>query len=167
MEKEFPHRKPTRLQGYNYSTPGAYFITICTKDKKKILSSITVGADAHIGPENRLSRCGIICEEYIRRINGNYENISVDKYVIMPNHIHMILLVSGTMWASSPTVGIEGVVSTFKTLVSKEIGYSIWQRSYHDHIIRGEEDYREIWKYIDTNVLRWRLDRFYEDDGAC
>ena len=79
----------------------------------------------------------------------------------------MILLVNGTMWSSSPTVGIEGAVRTVKTLVSKEIGYSIWQRSYHDHIIRGEEDYREIWKYIDTNVLRWRLDRFYEDDGAC
>ena len=67
------------------------------------------------------------------------------------------------MRASSPTKNIETIIRSFKTLVTKEIGYSIWQRSYHDHIIRGEKDYQKIWEYIDTNVIRWEKDFLYND----
>ena len=157
---ELSIRKPTRLKGYDYSSPGAYFITICTKDRKELLGKI-VGDDALIVPKNILSEIGKVCDKYINNINSAYENISVDKYVIMPNHIHLLVVINGTMRASSPTSGIETVVRTLTTTVTKEIGYSVWQRSYHDHIIRSEEDHKKIWEYIDTNVLKWKEDCFY------
>ncbi len=96
----------------------------------------------------------MVCDKYINNINTIYENISVDKYVIMPNHIHLIISLCGTMRASSPAKNIENIIRSFKTMVTKEIGKSIWQRSYNGHIIRGEKDYQKIWEYIDTNVLR-------------
>lgn len=65
------------------------------------------------------------------------------------------------MWASSPTQSISGIVKSFKTLVTKEIGKPIFQRSFYDHIIRGEEDFKEIWEYIDGNPQKWPEDRFY------
>jgi len=138
-----PIRKPTRLKGYNYSTPGSYFITICTKDRKQLLSKI-VGDDAHIVPKNQLLNYGLICDKYINNINTKYENVSVDKFVIMPNHIHLIISLYGTMRASSPTEKIENLIRSFKIMVTKEIGNSIFQRSYHDHIIRDKNDYQKI-----------------------
>ncbi len=158
---ELPKRKPTRLKGYDYSTPGMYFLTICVKDRKELLSKIIVGDDEGIVPKIQLSNYGMICERYINNINIKYENVTVDKYVIMPNHIHLIIFLHGTMRASSPTKNIENIIRSFKIMVTKEIGKSIWQRSYHDHIIRGEKDYQKIWEYIDTNVLRWENDCFY------
>ncbi len=155
-----PKRKNVRLCGYDYSVEGAYFITICVKDKKQILSKI-VGDDAHIVPQNHLSIYGLICDKYIKNINAVYENVSVDKYVIMPNHVHMIISLHGTMRASSPTKTISDVVRSFKTLVTKEVGKSFWQRSFYDHIIRGDADYRGVWEYIDTNVARWEKDALY------
>ena len=159
---KLPKRKPTRLKGYDYSTPGAYFITICVKDRKQLLSKI-VEDDAFIVSQNNLSEIGLICDRYINNINIKYENVTVDKYVIMPNHIHLIIFLHGTMRASSPTKNIETIIRSFKTMVTKEIGNSIWQRSYNDHIIRGEKDYRKIWEYIDTNPIKWELDCFYND----
>ena len=157
---ELPKRKSTRLKGHDYSTPGAYFITICTKDRKQILSRI-VGDDAYIVPQNRLSNYGFVCEKDIKNINDKYDDVVVDKYVIMPNHIHLIVFLNGTMRASSPTKNIQNIICSFKTLVTKEIGIKIWQRSYHDHIIRSKEDYKHIWEYIDANVMRWKDDCFY------
>ena len=160
---ELPKRKPTRLKGYDYSAPGAYFITICVKGRKQLLSKIIVGDDAYIVPKNSLSEIGLICDKYINNIDNKYENVIVDKYVIMPNHIHLIIFLYGTMRASSPTKNIETIIRSFKTMVTKEIGYSVWQRSYHDHIIRDEKDYQKIWEYIETNPIKWELDCFYNN----
>ncbi len=93
---DLPKRKPTRLKGYDYSMPGAYFITICVKARKELLSEIIVGDDAHIVPTNKLSYYGSVCDKYINNINIRYENVAVDKYVIMPNHIHLIIFLHGT-----------------------------------------------------------------------
>ena len=160
---DLPKRKPTRLKNYDYSATGAYFITICTSGRKELLSQIIVGDDAHIVPQNNLTGYGLICEKYINNINIKYENVIVDKYVIMPNHIHLIVFLHGTMWASSPTRSIEQIIRSFKTMVTKEIGKSIWQRSYHDRIIRGEKEHQKIWQYIDTNVIKWETDCFYKN----
>ena len=70
------------------------------------------------------------------------------------------------MPTSSPTKNIESIIRSFKIIVTKEIKHSIWQRSYHDHIIRGEKDYQKIWEYIDTNVIRWEKDCFYNDERS-
>ena len=146
------NRKRLRLAEYDYSQAGAYFVTICTKDNIPLLSQIEiVGDDAHIVPTGY----GQIAETYLKTIPG------IDKYVIMPNHIHMIIQIKGPMWASAPTQSISCRIRSFKTLVTKTVGKSLFQRSFYDHVIRGEEDYREIWNYIDQNPAKWQEDRFY------
>lgn len=83
-------RKPTRLEGHDYSTPGAYFITICTKDRKHLLGKI-VGCGDFDAPQMILSDYGNILDKYINLMNKKYSHIKIDKYVIMPNHFHLIL----------------------------------------------------------------------------
>lgn len=158
---ELPKRKRIRMVGYDYSTPARYFVTICTHNKEKMLSKIDVGDDAFIVPMTELTNYGKICDKYLNNINKKYENIEVEKYVIMPNHIHMIVIINGTMKASSPTIGLESVVRSFKGMVTKETGKSIWQRSYYDHVIRNENDYKNIWNYIESNPGKWADDCYY------
>ena len=157
-------RKSLRLKNYDYSLPGSYFITICTRNRIPLLSEI-VGGGALDAPSVRLTDAGIITQKHIERISDLYTDIAVDKYVIMPNHIHMILTIleeTGTSRAPSPTNSIVAkTVSTMKRFIGKELGYSVFQRSFYDHIIRNEQDYLEIWNYIDTNPIRWQEDRFY------
>ncbi len=156
---EFPKRKKIRLKGFDYSSCGAYFVTICTKDRSEILSNI-VGYYAYIVPNTVLSEIGMVVQKYINGIVG------IDKYVIMPNHIHLIIFIygyeDGTMRASPPTTqSISQLIKSFKTLVTKQIGYSIWQRSFHDHVIRNEIEYLKIWQYIDTNPQKWEEDCYH------
>ena len=142
-------RKNNRLEDYDYGQSGAYFITICTRNRKKILSNI-VGDDAHIVPK----AYGSVVEKYIRNVK------EIEKYVIMPDHIHMIIrLGNGTMRASSPTKNIPSIVRSIKILTTKEIGKPIFQRSYYDHIIRNQDDYNEIWEYIENNPKSWRINK--------
>ena len=152
---ELPKRKPNRLCEYDYSQNGAYFVTFCTQNRCRILSSI-VGDDAHIVPKPY----GIVAEKYIRNVP------EIEKYVIMPDHIHMIIrLDNGSMWASTPTDRkpqhnrISNIVRSIKTLVTKEIGKSIFQRSYYDHVIRNQQDYNEIWEYIENNPRKWTIEK--------
>ncbi len=169
----FPNRKPTRLKGYNYSTPGAYFITICTHNRKCVFSEI-VGA-IHESPENKLTHYGEIAEAIIKILPDRF-NISIPAYVIMPNHIHMII-----EFGNNPEFERairESPLQYHRSVIDKIVGYlkmnaskkmhnsysgQIWQRSYHDHIIRNEKDYLNIWEYIDTNVIRWENDCFYNE----
>ena len=157
---ELPKRKSIRLSDYDYSTPGAYFVTICTKDRKCILSNLTVGADALGGPRLQLTDTGKIVEQYILSTH-RMTSFRVEKYVVMPNHIHLILWIeSGPPGASAPTV--SDAVGALKRLVNRRIGHDIWQRSFHEHVIRNEQDYREIWEYIDQNPVKWVEDRYHE-----
>ena len=103
---DMPYRKQMRLKGYDYSQAGYFFVTICTLHRRKTLGSI-VGGDVSIAPSVLLSEIGTITEKYINNIDTKHENALVDKYVIMPNHIHMIIaLKKGAMWASPPTDGV-------------------------------------------------------------
>ena len=165
---ELPKRKPNRIPRFDYSTPGAYFIPICTHDKLPLLCTI-VGGGALDAPDVRLSRSGEIVQKYI--LSGNcIPGVIVEKYVIMPNHIHLILLVeagasAGTSRAPSPTNAVvPHFVSTLKRFCHRDIGKKIFQRSYHDHVIRNEASYLKIWQYIDTNPIRWTADCFFVSD---
>ena len=140
-----PKRKPLRLKGYDYSSNGAYFLTICTTNRRSILSEIV--ADDQGGAEVKLTDYGMVAESFIKSIPG------IDKYVIMPNHIHMIIIQSNGK-------GIENEVRSFKTLVTKRIGEKIWQNSYYDHVIRDSEDYLIKAKYIEDNPARWHEDEY-------
>ena len=165
---KLPRRKAMRLKNYDYNTQGAYFITICTQNRKEILSDIVVGTGVLDCPKTVLSNYGKIADSNINEMSNFYDNLSVDKYVIMPNHIHLLISVknfehgqSGTPVPTNANSVVSRFVSTFKRLCNKEYKKNIWQPRFHDHIIRGEEDYKEIWEYIDTNPQKWRDDEFY------
>ena len=136
---ELLKRKQTRLENYDYGQDGAYFITICTQNRKRILSNIIVGTGVLDCPKIELLNLGRIADRYINQLNDFYDNISVDKYVIMPDHIHFILSVkngqSGTPVPTDITTKIDNknsavakFVSTFKRFCNKEIGKNIWQQ---------------------------------------
>ena len=156
-EIPFPKRKPIRIENYDYSTPGAYFITICTANREHIFWS-PVGADI-IRPENvPQSSAGKLAEQGILQMANHYENVSVDKYCVMPDHIHLILRIEpdiGGRMVSAPTVST--VVGSMKRWISKQIGRPIWQKSFYEHVIRNRQDYNEIWKYIENNPLKYLL----------
>ena len=162
---DLPKRKTTRLCGFDYSTHGAYFVTICTMKKAKLLSKI-VGGGAFDTPKVCLSKIGKIVEKYILSTN-NIPNVTVDKYVVMPNHIHIILFVNnedGTSRAPSPTNSIiPHAIATLKRFVNREVRGNIFQRSYYDHVIRDYRDYTRVWEYIDQNPARWQEDKYYTE----
>jgi len=166
MNKNLPIRKATRLKEYDYSQNGAYFITVCTHNKEKILCDI-VGDGVYDIPKSLLTTYGNIIDKYIIKMNNDLKDVTVDKYVIMPNHIHLILKVhnnAGCRQAPSPTnATIPKFMSLFKRYCNREIGYNIFQRSFHDHIIRDYTDYLKIWQYIDTNPAKWQEDCFYTE----
>ena len=166
MNEKLPKRKDLRLKEYDYNGVGLYFLTICTDKRRKILSNI-VGGDVLDAPRVELTAYGKIVDKYINQLNDFYENVFVEQFVIMPNHIHLILFVreDGSSRTSTPTVKQHSVVpafvSTFKRFCNKEIGENIWQRYYYDHIIRDKRDYEEISKYIYENPLKWEFDELY------
>ena len=142
---EFYTRKRLRLENYDYGTNGFYFITICTKDKKNIFGSINFDKEAKV----LLSNKGLVVKKYI-------ENIPEMKiYIIMPNHIHMILELENS------NKNISKIVSSLKILTSKELGKSIWHRSFHDRVIRNERELELIWDYVKHNPERWRDDTYF------
>ncbi len=166
--KVLPKRKATRLKGYDYSAPGAYFVTICVKDREELLSKIIVGTGVLDCPQNILTLYGTIANKHLINMSNFYENIKIDKFVVMPNHIHMLIQISESNTQNGPSRTpvptnslIAQFVSTFKRFCNKEYGKNIWQARSNDHIIRDEKDYQKIWEYIDTNVLRWEKDCFY------
>ena len=172
MNKEWPVRKHNRLIQYDYSQNGAYFITICTENRKCILSSI-VGGGVLDAPSTRLTGYGLTVDRQIRDMNHQYPDVQAEKYVIMPNHIHLLIRISkdwkfvqsGPSGTPAPTNAvIPAYVSTLKRLCNRKFGKNIWQRSYHDHIIRTDSDYQMIWEYIDTNPARWETDCFYTEE---
>jgi REP element-mobilizing transposase RayT len=159
--EDVPYRKQMRLPGYDYSQKDCYYITICTQNRRNILCEV-VGGDALIAPSVHLSEYGKIVDKYVKNIDIKYKNVQLSKYVVMPNHIHMIiLLTNGAMRASPPTISIPDIIRSLKKMISKETGVSLFQESYYDHIIRDEADYLVKWNYIDTNPVRWKDDEYY------
>ena len=167
MEKQLPKRKSPRLKSFDYSTTGAYFITICTQNRKNILSTI-VGEGS---PLPKLSHYGEIVDLWIQKLPEKYHEISVDCYVIMPNHIHLLLSVMKDDGRGNPSPTVDTAMGWLKYQITKEInklrgtpGEKLLQRSFFDHIIRNQDDYYEIYKYIYENPMRWKLDRFYAEE---
>ena len=160
---EHTERKAIRLQEYDYSTPGAYFITICTKDRKGILSKIgIVGEGLCALPQPILTDIGKMVDQSIQYLNTHIPSFSVDKYVIMPNHIHLLVQIRGdSVLGGHRGPPLHKIIGQFKSYTTHRYGMELWQRSYYDHIIRGEEDYRDVWQYIDGNPARWREDDLY------
>ena len=147
---ELPKRKINRLADYDYNQNGAYFITICTQDRKPILSQIV--GDGSPVPKT----AGLIAEKTIMQITEKYPSVSVEKHVIMPDHIHILLRIDNGTGNPSPTLG--NIIGWYKYQVTKEVnrqnytaGEKLFQRSYYDHVIRNQQDYNAVWEYIEQN----------------
>ncbi|MBO5756525.1 MAG: hypothetical protein J6S28_02395 [Clostridia bacterium] len=218
--EEWKKRKTPRLQCFDYSSVGVYFLTLCTQNRQCILSrvvgtgvpdclsnpldsvvgtgvsdcpgepqNIIVGTGVPDCPQIQLTQYGEIAEKYIKQIDAFYEHLSVESYVIMPNHVHLLLFVKDNGQSRTPVpTRIEGMVdcgqsrtpvptnvtransvvsqfvSTFKRFCNKEYGQNIWQSRYYDHIIRNRNDYEEHMRYIYENPMRWYYDELYAEE---
>ena len=137
------------MKDYDYSQNGVYLITICTQNKEKIFGDIDFSEHAKIN----LNETGKILENYIDQVE------EVDNYIIMPNHIHLIL----NLFNDDKNRSIQSIVSSIKRNLTREIGYSAFQKSFHDHVIKNEKEYENIWNYVENNAERWREDCFYRE----
>ena len=165
-------RKKIRLDGYDYSQNGAYFITICSHNHAHLFGEITDGF-VHLN-EN-----GDIVSQHIAEIKDHISGAEVTKYVVMPNHVHIILMVNtsavGTRYIVSETRTpcmaslqekskqiVPKAIQQFKASVTRKTKTpDLWQTRYYDHVIRSEKEYQEIWQYTDENPLKWEQDCFF------
>ena len=172
---EFKKRKEIRLKNFDYSSPGAYFITICTENRKNLFWDGTldpqtftwnfVGANC-VRPQNLpLSSIGKIVLEELNRWDKTYDAVSLCSYVIMPNHLHVMVFIYADEYGRAqvaPT--IERMVKQFKGSITKKVGFSIWQKSFMEHVIRNQKDYETRSNYIYKNPIRWYYDELYVED---
>lgn len=179
----YPQRKSIRLQGYDYSQEGLYFVTLCTQGMVCLFGEI-------MKREMHLNEVGEIAEECWNNIPNHFPHIEIFDYIIMPNHIHGILGISvGANKNSpeeipfhSPSKTIGSVIRGFKNGVTKQLKEcgllqellaniysplqktmrnSIWQRNYYEHIIRNQEACNSIADYINHNPAKWKNDEYY------
>lgn len=172
---DYPQRKLQRLKNYNYSQNNAYFVTICTHNRMHLFGRID-------DEKLILINAGKLIYDKFSEISVFYPDIIVDKFIVMPNHLHVILLIQinkmtlrqgGTAQGPFPTMILSEYIRRFKTLSTKlyidgvkngeypPFDKKIWQKSFHDHIIRNEEEYQKIWNYIDANPLKWQEDKYF------
>ena len=163
MKVELPIRKHPRLENYDYSQKGVYFITFCVKDKQNLLGDVGIWDAPLRVPVVELSEYGEFISKQVQKINTVYPHVIVDKYIIMPNHVHILInVIDGTRRGAYPTKAtIPQIVQSIKSMTTKQFGTSIWQRSYHDHIIRNHDEYLRIWKYTDENPALWSDDIYF------
>ena len=160
---EYPKRKIIRLQGYDYSHAGYYFITICTQNRIHYFGDI-IGTTLCGRPNNP----HIMIESWLLELENKFADITLGPYVIMPNHIHVILQKDTTGDNTGAT--LRDVIGWFKTMTTNEyirnvrrglynpFHKKLWQRNYHEHIIKDENDYIRITEYIRDNPALWACD---------
>ena len=163
-----PIRHSIRLRGFDYSSNNLYFVTVCTKYKENIF----VGADYHPPASIQLNEIGNMAKQYWEEIPNHYPHVSLDEFVIMPNHIHGIITIGhNTRADDNPplhvvTGTIGAIVRGYKIGVTKWCRqntniYDVWQRNYYEHIIRDEVDLNRIRKYIHNNPSNWTKDKLF------
>ena len=181
---EIPQRKLNRLSEYDYGQEGAYFVTLCTQNRSRLfqMELPTVGNDLCVVPYNGL--CAVadgvgggngtthrscptagnaIIHKWVQETENKFPNIAIDKYVIMPDHLHLIV----TIKERHADRSLPDVMRFFKTMTTNEyirgvkdgtltpFDGKLWQKSYYDHVIRNQQDYNEIWQYIENNPVKW------------
>ncbi len=165
------HRRSIRARGYDYSKPGAYFVTICVNQHECLFGEV-------IGEAVQLNECGKIVWDEWTKTPTLRPDIDLDVFVVMPNHLHGILIITdrrrGVLQYAptfrSPSQTIGALVRGFKSAVTKRInemrntpGVAIWQRNYYDHIVRNDDDLLRCRQYILDNPLKWELDENHPD----
>jgi len=160
-------RKNIRLANWDYSSHGVYHVTICTHDKACLFGRIETPSEAQkrmdcsLTPKMSLSELGRICESVIAQTEADYADITLLTHVVMPNHIH--LLVSIKAQAATKLGSFVRTVKARTTTQARKLcpNIAVWQRGYHDHIIRGEHDFEATWEYIENNPAKWADDTYY------
>ncbi|MEG2097947.1 MAG: transposase [Pseudoflavonifractor sp.] len=151
-------RKEHHLAGYDYATPGYYFVTICSQVRgKDIFSSVlSVGTADPGGPRLRLTPLGKIIDDLICGIDSAYRDVHVDQYVIMPDHVHLLIQLGtgdGPPGSAAPTA-LPRVINALKGFATRKQGASFWQDDYYDHVLRNDFDLAETRDYILQNPLK-------------
>ena len=155
MSVEISRRRPNRLPDYDYAQTGVYFLTVCTRNRECILSTISVGAVIGRPPSVELTEIGKHAEIALVDIPNHYKGVFLDHYVIMPNHIHLLLRFENENGRPMTAPTVQQIINQFKGIVTKRVGLAVWQKGFYDHIVRDEYDYRIRWQYIDENPMRW------------
>ena len=150
------HRQSTRLNGYDYSRAGAYFITICTHDREHLFGEIVNGT-------MELNKLGNVAQSHWQQPLQHHSNIIMDESIVMPNHLHGIIILESS---TGSTKSISEIIRGFKTFSAKAInkkrglrGVPVWQRNYYDRIIRNELELDRVRQYIINNPQNWDADK--------
>lgn len=167
------HRRSIRLQGYDYSRPGAYFVTICVQNRECLFGEIVNG-------QMRLNGIGKIASDSWELLGEQYDHVSLDEWVIMPNHMHGIIIITDgnadpplcrggsrtapTVFPSRKPIG--RLIGAFKTVSTKRVnesrktpGAQLWQRNYYEYVVRNNDELNNIRQYIMDNPIKWDTDR--------
>ena len=160
----YPQRKLHRLRSWDYSRPGYYFLTICTKDKQCVLSHFYETPD---GAAVRLTRIGEIVEKYWIQMGDIAPHIKTDYFCVMPNHLHGIVIIEDH--PKSQSRSIPDLIRGYKSAVTREVNRMVppeqknqlWQTSYFDEIIRNDSMLRSARQYIEDNPRKWAEDELY------
>jgi REP element-mobilizing transposase RayT len=146
---ELPKRVQLRLPWFDYSSTGAYFVTVCTRNHQCSLGQIVDGAV-------RLSAIGEMVLSCWNAIPDHFPHVTLDAFVVMPNHVHGVLLFADQRAGHARP--LQTVVGSFKAAVSRWAGKTVWQRNYWERVIRNDDELNAIRAYIDDNPLRWPAD---------
>lgn len=161
----YPKRKPTRLKEYDYSRPNAYYITICTYQRKPILGTIIPGNETS-PVVCVLSDYGRIAEWELKDLERRFQQMTLERYVIMPNHIHVLFSLQESDGANARK-DISAIFGAFKSLTTRKcrqiglVQQHLFQGSFYDEVIRNEAHYQNCWRYIEENPTKWALDEYY------
>jgi len=175
------HRRSIRLKGYDYSQPGAYFVTICVDRRECLFGDVVDG-------QMRLNQYGVIVAETYQWVCQRYPYLRSDEWVVMPNHFHAVMVITDQprrgVSRNAPTMGnapiinikrkpLGRLIGAFKTVSTKKInilrdapGTKLWQRNYYEHIIRNQDAMDKIRRYIVNNPLSWSIDQLHPDNPS-
>ena len=165
---EIPIRRSPRLQAYDYSQPGAYFVTLVTHERVSLLGGVVDG-------EVKLSHNGNAVNDAWLWLPSQFPHVELDEFVVMPNHLHGVVWLAGPLSGTGvsrnaptkpgPRKPLGQVIGAFKTVSTKQVnaalgtpGRPLWQRDFYDHVVRNEQDLHRIREYIRNNPLQWELD---------
>jgi len=163
IKDHFPSRRSIRLEGYDYRREGWYFVTICVDGRRHLLGRV-------VGEEVKLNRFGLAVENAFSWLRSHFEGVSLDQWIVMPNHVHLIVIIDDNVEGGSRTAPtgqrhLGRAIAAFKTVSTKRInqirnapGAGFWQRNYYEHIIRSEKALDRIREYIESNPINWAMD---------
>jgi len=151
---EIHHRRSIRLQGYDYSQSGAYFVTICTFQRQHLFGVVN-------NEEMQLNVAGQIVSAIWQKIPQHFPNVELDEFILMPDHIHGIIIISER---AEPCISLATIIQNFKSIstrkinkINQNLGVSIWQRNYYERIVRSDQELHRLREYILNNPENWKI----------